>query len=36
MIRRCLSKRTPIAPAMAREPQETVDETDNRPMRVLG
>ena len=36
MIRRCLSKRTPIAPSMAREPQETVDETDNRPMRVLG
>lgn len=21
---------------MARKPQETVDETDNRPMRVLG
>ena len=21
---------------MAREPQETVDETDNRPMRALG
>ena len=23
-------------PSMAREPQEIVDETDNRPMRVLG
>lgn len=23
-------------PSMAREPQETVDETDNRPMRALG
>ena len=36
MIRRYLSKRTPVAPSMAREPQEIVDETDNRPMRVLG
>ena len=36
MIRRCLPKRTPIAPSMARELQEIVDETDNRPMRVLG
>ena len=36
MIRRCLPKRTPVAPSMAREPQETIDETDNRPMRVLG
>ena len=35
MIRRCLPKRTPIAPSMAREPQEIVDETDNRPMRAL-
>ena len=35
MIRRHPPKRTPIAP-MAREPQETIDETDNRPMRVLG
>ena len=36
MIRRHLPKRTPVAPSMAREPQEIVDETDNRPMRVLG
>ena len=36
MIRRYLPKRTPIAPSMARELQEIVDETDNRPMRVLG
>ena len=36
MIRRHPPKRTPIAPSMARELQETVDETDNRPMRVLG
>ena len=36
MIRRHPPKRTPIAPSMAREPQEIVDETDNRPMRVLG
>ena len=35
MIRRYLPKRTPIAPSMARELQEIVDETDNRPMRVL-
>lgn len=35
MIRRYLPKRTPIAPSMARELQETVDETDNRPMRAL-
>ena len=36
MIRRHPPKRTPIAPSMAREPQEIVDETDNRPMRALG
>ena len=36
MIRRYLPKRTPIAPSMARELQEIVDETDNRAMRVLG
>ena len=36
MIRRCLSKRAPVAPSMAREPQEIVEETDDRPMRVLG
>ena len=36
MIRRHPPKRTPVAPSMAPEPQETVDETDNRPMRVLG
>ena len=36
MIRRYLPKRTPIAPSMSRELQEIVDETDNRPMRVLG
>ena len=35
MIRRYLPKRTPIAPSMAREPQEIVDETDNRLMRAL-
>ena len=36
IIRRHPPKRTPIAPSMAREPQEIADETDNRPMRVLG
>lgn len=36
MIRRCLPKRTPVTPSMARELQEIVDETDDRPMRVLG
>lgn len=36
MIRRHPPKRTPVAPSMARELQEIVDETDNRPMRVLG
>ncbi len=36
MIRRYLLKCTPVAPSMARELQEIVDETDNRPMRVLG
>ena len=36
MIRRYLPKRTPIAPSMARELQEIVDEIDNRPMRALG
>lgn len=35
MIRRYLPKRTPIAPSMAREPQEIVGETDDRPMRAL-
>ena len=36
MIRRHLPKRTPVAPSMAREPQEIADEIDDRPMRVLG
>ena len=36
MIRRYLPKRTPIAPSMARDLQEIVDEADNRPMRVFG
>ena len=36
IIRRCLPKRTIIEPGMARGLQEIVDETDNRPMRVLG
>ena len=36
MIRRHPPKRTPVAPSMARELQEIVDETDDRPMRVLG
>ncbi|PKD15349.1 transposase [Bifidobacterium longum] len=36
MIRRYLPRRTPVAPSMARELQEIVDETDNRTMRVLG
>ena len=36
IIRRYLPKRTIIEPGMARELQEIVDETDNRPMRVLG
>lgn len=36
MIRRYLPKRAVIDPGMAREVQEIVDETDNRPMRVLG
>ena len=36
MIRRYLPKRTPVAPSMARELQEIVDEADNRPTRVLG
>lgn len=30
MIRRCLPKRTPVAPSMARELQEIVDETDDQ------
>ncbi|MEF2858035.1 MAG: hypothetical protein U0N99_07285, partial [Collinsella sp.] len=30
------TKRTIIEPGMARELQEIVDETDNRPMRALG
>ena len=36
IIRRCLPKRTIIEPGMARGLQEIVDETDNRPMRMLG
>lgn len=36
MIRRYLPKRTIIEPGMARELQEIVDGTDNRPMRALG
>ena len=36
MLRRSLPKRTIIEPGMARGLQEIVDETDNRPMRVLG
>ena len=36
MIRRYLPKRTIIEPGMARELQEIVNETDNRPMRALG
>ena len=36
MIRRYLPKRCTITMDMAREVQEIVDETDNRPMRVLG
>ena len=36
MIRRYLPKRTIIELGMARELQEIVDETDNRPMRALG
>ena len=36
MIRRYLLKHVVIDPGMAREVQEIVDETDNRPMRVLG
>ena len=36
LIRRYLPKRTIIEPGMARELQEIVDETDNRPMRALG
>lgn len=35
-IRRYLPKRTRIDPSMADEIQAIVDETDNRPMRVLG
>ena len=36
IIRRHLPKGTPITPDMAAEPQAILDETDNRPMRVLG
>lgn len=36
VIRRYLPKRCTITMDMAREVQEIVDETDNRPMRVLG
>lgn len=36
LIRRYLLKHVVIDPGMAREVQEIVDETDNRPMRVLG
>ena len=35
MIRRYLPKRTPIAPPWRANLQEIVDETDDRPMRVL-
>ena len=35
-IRRYLPKRTRIDPSMADEIQAIVDETDDRPMRVLG
>ena len=35
-IRRYLPKRTRVDPSMADEIQAIVDETDNRPMRVLG
>ena len=35
MIRRYLPKRTIIEPGMARGLREIVDETDDRPMRVL-
>ena len=35
-IRRHLPKRTRIDPSMAADVQAIVDETDNRPMRVLG
>ena len=36
VIRRYLPKRTRIEPSMADAVQAIVDETDNRPMRVLG
>jgi len=36
VIRRYLPKRTRIEPSMADDVQAIVDETDNRPMRVLG
>lgn len=36
VIRRYLPKRGEITMDMAQEAQEIVDETDNRPMRVLG
>lgn len=36
VIRRYLPKRCTIGMDMAQEAQEIVDETDNRPMRVLG
>ena len=36
IIRRHLPKRTLVEPGMAREAREIVDETDDRPMRVLG
>lgn len=36
MICRHLPKRSRIEPSMADDVQAIVDETDNRPMRVLG
>lgn len=36
MIRRYLPKRSRIEPSMAADVQAIVDETDNRPMWVLG
>ena len=36
MLRRYMPKRSEITLDMGREPREIVDETDNRPMRVLG
>ena len=36
MVRRHLPRRSEIAMGMAKEVREIVDETDNRPMRILG